>query len=116
MQAFEDGPVVAPRVRSARARLIHKVYEVNHWVWVRCGAPMHIIPMIDDATLIRQILEDLGRLALRQTRQTQRAPAGDGKGTDGSKRPVRKLSYHSVLDIAWVAERRQRLGIYRGAE
>jgi len=61
---------------------------------------MHVIALIDDAAGIRQILEHLGRWAPREARQNQRAPPKDGKGIDGSKPPVRELTYHPVPDIA----------------
>ena len=51
---------------------------------------MHVIALIEDATVIRQILEHLGRCA----------PPGDGKGIDGSKPPIRELTHHPVTDIA----------------
>jgi hypothetical protein len=69
---------------------------------------MHVIALIDDAEVIRRILQYLGRWAPRQGRQNQRALPGDAKGIDGLKPPVRELIYHPVPDIARVAERRQR--------
>ena len=100
VQAAEDGQVVAARARSAWARLIHKVYEVDPLQCPKCGAPMHVIALIDDAAIIRRILEHLGRWAPRQARKNQRAPPGDGKRIDGSKPPVREWTYHPVPDIA----------------
>ena len=61
---------------------------------------MHVIARIDDAEVIRRILEHLGRWAPRQVRQNQRAPPRDAKGIDGLKPPVRELTYHPVPDIA----------------
>ena len=100
VQAAEEGQVVAARARSAWARLIHKVYEVDPLVCAKCGAPMHVIALIDDTTVIRRILEHLGRWAPRQAQQNQRAPPRDAKGIDGLKPPVRELTYHPVPDIA----------------
>jgi len=100
MQAPEDGQVVAARARSAWARLIHKVYEVDPLVCAKCGTPMHVIALIDDATVIRRILEHLGCWAPRQARQNQRAPPRDAKGIDGLKPPVQEWTYHPVPDIA----------------
>jgi len=97
VQAPEDGPEIAARARSAWARLIHKVYEVDPLECPKCGAPMHVIALIDDATVIRRILEHLGRWA---PRQNQRAPPGDAKNLDGLRPPVRELTYHPVPDIA----------------
>jgi len=100
VQTAEDGQVFAARARSAWARLIHKVYEVDPLVCAKCGTPMHVIALIDDATVIRRILEHLGRWASRQVRQNQRAPPGDVKGMGGFKPPVREWTYHRVPDIA----------------
>ncbi len=100
VQPPEDGQVVAARAKSTWARLIHKVYEVDPLECTKCGAPMHVIALIDDAAVIRRILEHLGRWAPRQVRQIQRAPPKDGKGIDGLKPPVRELTYHPVPDIA----------------
>ena len=86
--------------RSAWARLIYKVYEVDPLVCAKCGAPMRVIALIDDTTVIRRILEHLGRWAPRQARKNQRAPPADGKRIDGSKPPVREWTYHPVPDIA----------------
>ena len=97
VQSAENGQVVAARARSAWARLIHKVYEVNPLQCPKCGAPMQVIALIDDATVIRRILEHLGRWAPREARRNQRAPPRDGKGL---KLSVRELTYHPVPDIA----------------
>ena len=56
---------IAARARSAWARLIHKVYEVDPLECPKCGASMRVIALIDDATVIRRILEHLGRWAPR---------------------------------------------------
>ena len=45
VQAAEDGPEIAARARSAWARLIHKVYEVDPLECPKCGAPMHVIAL-----------------------------------------------------------------------
>ena len=55
---------------------------------------MHVTALIDDATVIRRILEHLDRSAPRKARQNQRAPPGDGRGIDGLKPPVRERAYH----------------------
>src|SRR5437867_13119628 len=93
-------PCIAARARSAWARLIHKVYEVDPLECPKCGAPMHVIALIDDATVIRRILEHLGRWAPREMRRNQRAPPGDAKGIDGLRPSVLGLTYHPVPDIA----------------
>ena len=94
VQAPEDGQVVAARARSAWARLIHKVYEVDPLECPKCGAPMRVIALIEDATVIRRILEHLGRWAPREMRQNQRAPPRHGKGSEEPKPPVLELTYH----------------------
>ncbi len=77
-----------------------RIHEAATDEAAKCGAPMHVIALIDDATVIRRILEHLCRWAPRQVRQNQRAPPKDGKGIDGSKPPVRELIYYRVPDIA----------------
>ncbi len=80
VQAPEDGQVIAARARSASARLIHKVYEVDPLECPKCGAPMQVIALIDDAEIIRRILEHLGCWAPREVQRNQRAPPRNGKG------------------------------------
>jgi Zn ribbon nucleic-acid-binding protein len=70
---------------------------VPHRQYVKCGAPMHVIALIDDAAVIRRILEHLGRWAPREVQRNQRAPPRGGKGP---KLPARELTYHPVPDIA----------------
>ena len=89
--------MIAARARSAWARLIHKVYEVDPLECPKCGAPMQVIALIDDAEVIRQILEHLGCWAPRAAQRNQRAPPRDAKGL---KSPARELTYHPVPDIA----------------
>ncbi len=92
VQAAEDGQVIAARAKSAWARLIHKVYEVDPLQCPKCGAPMQVIALIDDATIVRQILEHLGRWAPREVQRNPRAPP--------KPPPVLELTYHPVPDIA----------------
>ena len=99
-QTAEGGEQIAACARSAWTRLIHKVYEVDPLVCAKCGAPMHVIALIDDAAVIRRILEHLGCWAPRQARRNQRAPPGDAKGIDAVKSPARELTYHPLPDIA----------------
>ena len=61
---------------------------------------MHVIALIDDATIIRRILEHLGCWAPRQAREYQRAPPREDKGNDGQTPPAQELTYHPVPDIA----------------
>ena len=100
VQALDGAEVVAARAKSAWAQLIHKVYEVDPLACVKCGTQMHVIALIDDATVIRRILEHLGLWAPRQAQQNQRAPPVDGKRVDGPKPPVQEWTYHPVPDIA----------------
>ena len=53
---------------------------------------MQVIALIDDAAVIRRILEHLGRRAPREVPRNQRAPP--------KKPPVLELTYHPVPDIA----------------
>ena len=92
--------MVAARAKSAWARLIHIVYEVDPLVCAKCGTPMHVIALIDDATVIRRILEHLGLWVPRKRRQNQRAPPVDRKGIAGLKPPACERTYHPVPDIA----------------
>ena len=100
VQALDGTEVVAARAKSAWARLIHKVYEVDSLVCAKCGTPMHVIALIDDATVIRQILEHLSRWVPRKSRRKQRAQPADAKGIDGRKPPLQEWTYHPVPDIA----------------
>jgi hypothetical protein len=61
---------------------------------------MQVIALIDEATVIRRILEHLGRWAPRQPRAHQHAPPADAKRIDGSRPPVQEWTYHPVPDIA----------------
>jgi hypothetical protein len=51
--------VSAKQTRSAWARLIAKVYEVNPLRCTRCGSPMRILAVITDAAEVRKILRHL---------------------------------------------------------
>jgi hypothetical protein len=59
-----------------------------------------LIALIDEAAIIRGILEHLRRWAPRQARMNQRAPPPDGKGIDRLKPAVQEWTYHPVPDIA----------------
>ena len=67
-------------------------HEVDPLECPKCGAPMQVIALIDDVTVIRRILEHLGRRGPREVRRNQRAPP--------KPPPVRELTYHPVPDIA----------------
>ncbi len=100
MQALDGAEVVAARAKLSWARLIHKVYEVDPLICAKCGTPMHVIALIDDATVIRRILEHLGLWAPRKPQRNQRAPPADEKGIDGPKPPLQEWTYHPVPEIA----------------
>ena len=96
-QASQDEQAVAARARSSWARLIHKVYEVDPLECPKCGGAIRVIALIDDAHVIRRILEHLGRW---EPRQRQRAPPRRNDGVKGLKQTVQELTYHPVPDIA----------------
>lgn len=99
-QLAEDFAAVAVRARSSWARLIHKAYEVDPLTCRNCGAPMHVIALIDDAAVIRRVLEHLGHWAPRQVCGNTRGPPGETKVRYQSSRPACELTYHPVPDIA----------------
>ena len=93
----EDSETSVVHARSAWARLIHKVYEVDPLQCPRCQGPMRVIALIEDADVISRILKHLGRWAPRQVPQHQRAPPAGGAG---SIRDSNELTRHPVPDIA----------------
>jgi hypothetical protein len=54
--------------KATWARLIRKVYEADPLVCPRCKGPMRVIALIDDPTVVRRILEHLGRSGARTRR------------------------------------------------
>ena len=103
VQAPEDGQVVAARARSAWARLIHKVYEVDPLACPKCGAPMHVIALIDDAAVIRRILEprtsgSLGAAAgaTESARATWGQRAHRGVESDGARTDLPSCTRHRL--------------------
>ena len=100
-QAPEDSEAVVARARSAWARLIHKVYEVDPLVCARCNGPMKVIALIDDAHVIERILKHLGIWAPRQNApQYERPPPRCGPEGGETKPAPNALTYHPVPDIA----------------
>ena len=96
-QTLDEAAVIAPHARSAWARLIHKVYEVDPLECRKCKGPMQVIALIEDAEVIRRILEHLGRWAPRGK------PRGPPVTRHDSAEPVQascELTYHPVPDIA----------------
>ena len=85
----------ASRAKATWARLIRKVYEANPLVCPKCNGPMRVIALIADPTVVRRILEHLGRWA----------PGPAERGTpeeapDWPRNAVIPITYHPVADIA----------------
>ena len=100
-QAPEDTQAVAARARSAWARLIHKVYEVDPLVCPKCHGPMKVIALIDDVDVIERILKHLGIWAPRQNApQYERPPPRGGPESGATKPAPNVLTYHPVPEIA----------------
>ena len=67
-----------PRLTSKTWRqLIHKVWEVDPLVCVRCGSEMKIIALIEDPAVIRRILTHLGLWRERKGNERGTAPFED---------------------------------------
>jgi len=99
--APEDALALAARARSAWARLIHKVYEVDPLVCARCNGPMKVIALIDDAHVIERILKHLRIWAPRQSApQYERPPPRGGPQTGATEHAPNVLTYNPVPDIA----------------
>ena len=65
---YEDNSVSAKAKRSAWARLIKKVYEVDPLICLKCGNEMRIMSVITDKTQVMRILRHLWKIG--------RAPPG----------------------------------------
>ena len=86
---------VAVQTRAAWARLICKVYEVDPLEYPKCKGPMRVIALIEDAGVIRRILELLKLWTpLATERSPPLAPAS------WPRHVSLPLTYHPVLDIA----------------
>jgi hypothetical protein len=86
---------VAARAKAAWARLIRKVYEADPLECPQCQGPMRVIARIDDAAVVRRILEHWRRWAPD--------PAARGPPVQTPEWPanaVIPLTYHHVPDIA----------------
>jgi len=83
------------RAKAAWARLIRKVYEVDPLECPKCKGPMRVIALIEDAGVIRRILEHLGRWALEPP---ERSPPLDP--ASWPRHASLPLTYHLVPDIA----------------
>jgi hypothetical protein len=83
-------PVISSEAfRRNWARLVQKVYEVSPLVCPRCQKVMRVVAVIDNAEVIRRILEHLG-LWLANVRPTPRAHSPPGR------RPLTEDSYSQL--------------------
>ena len=83
----------AARAKAAWARLIRKVYEADPLECPKCKGPMRVIALIEDAGVIRRILEHLGCWA----------PEASGPDPPAPQWPANALiplTYHPLPDIA----------------
>ena len=80
---------------AAWARLIRKVYEVDPLECPKCKGPMRVIALIEDAGVIRRILEHLGLWA---PLPTERSPPVDP--ASWPRHVSLPLTYHPEPDIA----------------
>jgi hypothetical protein len=71
-----DCSAAARRSRSAWARLIKKVYEVDPLTCSRCGQPMKVLAVITDPTQILKILRHLTKIAKPPPLGRATAPPG----------------------------------------
>ena len=76
--------------KAAWAKLIRKVYEVDPLLCPKCGAPMRVIALIQDPTVIERILSWLGLWE----------PLGVSAPPPPAERASLPLTYHPVPDIA----------------
>ena len=86
---------IATRAKATWARLIRKVYEADPLVCPKYKSPMRVIALIDDPTVVRRILEHLGR---RVPEPAERGPLE--AATDWPRNVVIPIIYHPVPDIA----------------
>jgi hypothetical protein len=100
-QESQDRDAVAARARSSWARLIHKVYEVDPLQCPKCQGPMRVIALIEDAAVIRRILEHLGLWAPRHLvpKNARSAPVRQPDADAPTPTP-NMCTYHPVPDIA----------------
>ena len=96
----EDTQEHVARARSAWARLIYKVYEVDPLACPLCKGPMRVIALIEDPGVIRKILGHLGLWAPRPLWPRGRAPPATKNDTADSLHSASVLTYHPVPDIA----------------
>ena len=85
-------PMFINAVRSAWARLIRKVYEVDPLICPHCGGVMRFLAVIEEDLVIEKILR---HIKAWDPRPPLRAPPNDWP--ENSQIP---LTYHPVPDIA----------------
>ncbi len=87
-------PEYLSAARSAWARLIKKVYEVDPLTCPHCGGEMRFLAVIEEAPVIERILCHIG---VWDPSPPLRAPPVEEDWPDNSQIP---LTYHPVPDIA----------------
>jgi hypothetical protein len=90
----QPDPAFANAVRSAWARLIRKVYEVDPLICPHCGGVMRFLAVIEEAPVIERILR---HIKAWNPRPPLRAPPVDDDWPENSQI---LLTYHPVPDIA----------------
>ncbi len=86
--------------RSAWAKLIYRVYEVDPLKWPRCDIEMRVLALIHHPLVIQRMLAHLG---LWDPDPVERGPPQDVGPVDGSQWPAKAqlpLEYIPVPDIA----------------
>lgn len=86
---------IAIGAKATCARLIRKVYEADPLVCPKCKGPMRVIALIDDPTVVRRILEHLGRWALEPA---ERGPPS--QAPEWPRNAAIPITYQPVPDIA----------------
>ncbi len=76
----EEERATSQATRTAWAKLIYQVYEADPLICSRCGNAMRMIAVINDSSIVRQILE---HLKLWHSRPVERAPPNKGGGPIG---------------------------------
>ncbi|MSQ52076.1 MAG: IS91 family transposase [Betaproteobacteria bacterium] len=94
-----DPSADAVRARSAWARLIYKVYEVDPLECPKCKGPMQVIALIDDPAVVRRILKHLHQWSPAKRFIPARGPPYVALESSQGE-PLNEQTYHSVPDIA----------------
>ncbi len=91
----EEERAASQAARAAWAKLIYRVYEVDPLICVRCGNEMRVIAVINDGSVIQQILQ---HLKLWNPRPTERSPPHEGT-PDWPVNAQLPVEYVAVPDI-----------------